>query len=87
MQPGFPVEPPWNGVLHRDIKFDQVMVFSLDGVVDANEKLTDFGSSRSTNVLMTNLTFTKGVGTPVIMAVLVLNKRCKETAESPPFPG
>ena len=63
-----------NGVLHRDIKPDNVLVFSLDEVLDINGKLTDFGSSRNVNVLMTNMTFTKGIGTPNYMAPEVLNK-------------
>ena len=39
-----------------------------------NCKLTDFGSSRNMNLLMTNMTFTKGVGTPKYMAPEVLRK-------------
>ena len=39
-----------------------------------NGKLTDFGSSWNINLLMTNMTFTKGVGTPVFMAPEVPNK-------------
>jgi len=66
-----------NGVLHRDIKPDNLLVFSLSEVVEsgANAKLTDFGSSRNINLLMTNMTFTKGVGTPTYMAPEVLNNR------------
>ena len=63
-----------NGVLHRDIKPDNVLVFSFDLVLDVNGKLTDFGSSRNINLLMTNMTFTKGVWTPTYMAPEVLNK-------------
>ena len=39
-----------------------------------NCKLTDFGSSRNINMLMTNLTFTKGIGTPKYLAPEILNK-------------
>ena len=63
-----------NGILHRDIKPDNILVFSMDDVIDVNGKLTDFGSSRNINMLMTNMTFTKGIGTPVYMAPEVLNK-------------
>ena len=63
-----------NGILHRDVKPDNVLVFSLDEVLTVNGKLTDFGSSRNVNLLMTNMTFTKGVGTPTYMAPEVLNK-------------
>ena len=65
-----------NGIMHRDIKPENVLVFRLDENVKVNAKLTDFGSSRNLNQMMTNLTFTKGVGTPIYMApeVIQLNK-------------
>ena len=50
-----------NRILHRDIKPDNVLVFSLDEELDVDGKLTDFGSSRNINILMTNMTFTNGV--------------------------
>ena len=58
----------------RDIKPDNVLVFWLDEVLTVNEKLTDFWSSRNVNTSMTNMTFTKAVGTPTYMAFEVLNK-------------
>ena len=71
-----------NGILHRDIKPDNVLVFSLDEVIDVNGKLTDFGSSRNINMMMTNMTFTKGIGTPVNMAPEVLvNEQYKRPAD------
>ena len=70
-----------NGVLHRDIKPDNVLVFSLDEELVANGKLTDFGSLPNIDLLMTNMTFTKGVGTPVNMALEVLDN---EKYKKPP---
>ncbi|ELP86125.1 protein serine/threonine kinase, putative [Entamoeba invadens IP1] len=63
-----------NGILHRDIKPDNVLIFSLNYTEKINAKLTDFGSSRNVNQMISNMTFTKGIGTPVYMAPEVLNK-------------
>ncbi|ELP88833.1 protein kinase, putative, partial [Entamoeba invadens IP1] len=71
-----------NGILHRDIKPDNVLVVSLELNVRVNAKLTDFGSSRNINLLMTNMTFTKGVGTPIYMAPEILEKeKYKKSAD------
>ncbi|KAL7721220.1 Protein serine/threonine kinase [Entamoeba marina] len=66
-----------NGILHRDIKPDNFLIFSLDANdgVQVNAKLTDFGASRNINMLMTNMTFTSGIGTPTYMAPEVLHQK------------
>ena len=66
------MNPP---VIHQDIKPDNILVFSLEEMLEVNGKLTDFGSSRNINLLMTNMTFTKGIGTPNYMAPEVLNQQ------------
>ena len=53
------------------VKPDTFLDFALDEVADVigvDVKPTDFGSSRNVNMLMTNMTFTKGIGTPTYMA-------------------
>ena len=55
-----------NGVMHRDIKPDNVLVFALNEELTVNGKLTDFGSSRNVHMLMTNMTFTKVVFASVV---------------------
>ena len=65
-----------NGILHRDIKPDNFLLFNIKDIDQSivNAKLTDFGSSRNINMMMTNMTFTKGIGSPTYMSPEVLNK-------------
>ncbi|ELP93825.1 protein serine/threonine kinase, putative [Entamoeba invadens IP1] len=61
-----------NGILHRDIKPDNILIFSKNHTDLVTAKLSDFGSSRNINLMMTNMTFTKGIGTPTFMAPEIL---------------
>ena len=71
-----------NGILHRDIKPDNILITTLDDNSQVNGKLTDFGSARNINMLMTNMTFTKGIGTPKYMAPEILErKKYKKSAD------
>ncbi|ELP89965.1 protein serine/threonine kinase, putative [Entamoeba invadens IP1] len=62
-----------NGILHRDIKPGNILVEELENITEVNAKLSDFGSARNVNLLMSNLTFTRGVGTPSFMVPEILN--------------
>ena len=64
-----------NGILHRDIKPDNFLVISIDANSKVNCKLTDFGSSRNVNILISNITFTKGVGSPKYMSPELLERK------------
>ena len=71
-----------NGIIHRDIKCDNILVFTLEKGIKVNAKLTDFGASRNVNQMKANMTFTRGIGTPAYMAPEILDlKRYTEKAD------
>ena len=65
-----------NGILHRDIKPDNFLIFNIENIDKSiiDSKLTDFGSSRNINMMMTNMTFTKGIGTPAYISPEILKQ-------------
>ena len=71
---------PENGVLHCGIEVDNGCVFYLEDELVVNGKLADFGRSRNINLLMTNMTFTRGFGTPTYSSPVVLNNARHEKA-------
>ena len=50
-----------NGVPHRDIELDHVIIFTPDEELSINRRLTDFGSIRNVALLSTFMTFTNGI--------------------------
>jgi serine/threonine protein kinase len=70
-----------NGVIHRDIKPQNILVFSLENKAQVHVKLTDFGTSRFISDDTT--TITKNVGTISFMAPEALgrNPRIDKSAD------
>ena len=61
-----------NGVLHRHIKPESVLVLSLDEAIDLNGKLTDFGSSPEHQHADDEHDVHNAIGMPVFKALEVL---------------
>eukprot|EP00727_Mastigamoeba_balamuthi_P011349 m51a1_g6837 putative tyrosine protein (986) ;mRNA; f:59376-63467 len=64
-------------ILHRDLKPDNLLVFSFSIDAPVVCKLTDFGTTRTVSENVSR-SFTKGIGTPVYMAPEILSE--EETA-------
>ena len=64
-----------NGIIHRDLKSDSLLVVSLNPNSDVLCKITDFGESRKGMDQTRTMTMTVGVGTPYYMAPEML--RCE----------
>lgn len=66
------------GIIHRDVKAANMLVFSLDYSAPVRIKLTDFGTSKAIdfNASTTqHLEQTTALGTPIYMSPEVLNKQ------------
>jgi len=59
-----------SGLIHRDLKTENLLVVSLEAMSQTVCKLSDFGTARGLNsfVQAKNMMLTKGVGTPIFMA-------------------
>jgi serine/threonine protein kinase len=62
-----------NGVLYRDLKTENLLVFSVSHTAPVNCKLADFGSAIAVTDPSTPLEHSRHVGTPIYMAPEVMN--------------
>eukprot|EP01105_Mastigella_eilhardi_P009787 TRINITY_DN2294_c0_g2_i1.p1 TRINITY_DN2294_c0_g2~~TRINITY_DN2294_c0_g2_i1.p1 ORF type:complete len:903 (+),score=177.71 TRINITY_DN2294_c0_g2_i1:715-3423(+) len=68
-----------SGVLHRDLKGDNLLVCSLDYTLAVNCKLSDFGTTRDVQP-SDKANFTQAIGTPTHMAPEVLEHSAYSTS-------
>ena len=70
-----------NGIIHRDLKLENLLVVSLDPHSQVVCKLSDFGTSKRNIETMTKsrFTMTKGVGTLYFMAPEMLDEESEYT--------
>ncbi|KAH3758301.1 tyrosine protein kinase [Pelomyxa schiedti] len=61
-----------SGILHRDLKLDNVLVSSLDPACAVCAKISDFGTTRTVQAEKDALQMTQGIGTPAYMSPEIL---------------
>lgn len=62
-----------NGVLYRDLKPDNLLVFSVSHNANVNCKLSDFGTARTVEDPTMLMQYSGGIGTPIYMAPELMN--------------
>eukprot|EP01105_Mastigella_eilhardi_P025393 TRINITY_DN68_c1_g1_i9.p1 TRINITY_DN68_c1_g1~~TRINITY_DN68_c1_g1_i9.p1 ORF type:complete len:1111 (+),score=210.72 TRINITY_DN68_c1_g1_i9:82-3414(+) len=63
-----------SGVLHRDLKSDNLLMVSLDEESSVNCKISDFGTTREVQKAADSSNMTKALGTPIYMSPEVLEQ-------------
>lgn len=64
-----------SNIMHRDLKPDNILMVSLEYRSSVICKISDFGTTRDVNRFSHEMSFTKGVGTPIFMAPELLSGR------------